>query len=238
MGDWNKFSREYIPGRSLTTTVDHPERASSYLLEDVVSVVYGDVLDLDRLGHVFAVNVEYELIVIPRLLVASSPDLLPRLVHLVLLLFELPLDRALGGDQRRHLAGIRSPVNILRAHPEVVLVARAQPCDSHRTESRVTDPDPTGHRVFPLLDQVIGDVAASVPDGRFPGQSQRVVADVVHLREPWRVRPVAYLYLDDGAVLAQVVLGRDSIWAGIYTISVYYGEHRVPLLHLNRVMSP
>lgn len=172
MGHGNKLGREYISSGSLSTTVDNSERASSDLFENIVSVVDGDVFDLDRLRHVFTVNVEHELIVISRLLVASSTNLFARLVHFVLLLLKLSLDGTLGRDQRRHLARVRSSVNIFGANPEVVLVARAEPGNRHGTEPCVTDSDPAGHRVFPLLDQVIGDVATSVPNGRFPGESQ------------------------------------------------------------------
>lgn len=91
--------------------------------------------------------------------------------------------------------------------------------------------------MFPLLDQVISDVATSVPNGRFPRQSQRVMADVVHLGESGRVGSIADLYLDDGAILAQVVLSCDAVRAGINTISVYDSEHRVPFLHLHLVVA-
>lgn len=237
MGHGNKLGREYISSGSLSTTVDNSERASSDLFENIVSVVDGDVFDLDRLRHVFTVNVEHELIVISRLLVASSTNLFARLVHFVLLLLKLSLDGTLGRDQRRHLARVRSSVNIFGANPEVVLVARAKPGNRHGTEPCVTDSDPAGHRVFPLLDQVIGDVATSVPNGRFPGESQRVVADVVHLRESRWIGSIADLYLDDGAILAKVVLRCDAVRSGIDAISVYDGEHRVPFLHLHRVVS-
>lgn len=114
MGHGNELGREYISSGPLPTTMDNSERASSYLLENIVSVVDRDVFDLDRLRHVFTVNVEYELIVIPRFLVASSTNLLSGLVHFVLLLFKLSLYGTLGRDQRGHLARIRPTVNIFR----------------------------------------------------------------------------------------------------------------------------
>jgi len=233
----DEFGGEYIAGGPLAATVHHAEGAGADLLEDVILIIDRRVLDIDRLWHVLAVHVEHKLIVVARLLVVASTYLFAGRVHLVLLLLELALDHALGGDQRRHFTRIGSAVDVLCGHPEVVLVPRAQTGHRERAEPGVASPDPSAHRMLAFLHHVVGDVAAAIPQRWLPADRQRVVADVIYLREPGRVRTIADLDLDDGRVLAEVVLGGDAIRAGVDAAAVADRQHSVTFLHLDGVMT-
>lgn len=121
----DEFGGEYVAGGPLAASVHHAERAGADLLEDVVFVIDRRVFNLNRLWHVLAVDVEHKLIVVARLFVVASAYLFAARVHLVLFLLELTLDHALRGDQWRHLAWIGPAINVLRAHPEIVLMSGA-----------------------------------------------------------------------------------------------------------------
>lgn len=233
----DEFGGEDVAGGPLSATVHHSERAGADFLENVVLVVDRSVFDLDRLWHVLAVHVEHKLVVIARLLVLASANLLAACVHLVFLLLELALDHALRGYQRRHLARIGSAVYVLRAYTEVILLAGAQTGHRERAESGVAGADPATHRMLALLNHVVGDVAATVPYRRLPAHRERVVANVIHLRESGRIRSIADLNLDDSRILAEIVLGGDAIRARIDTAAVADRQYGVTLLHLDGVMT-
>lgn len=88
-----------------------------------------------------------------------------------------------------------------------------------------------------LLHYVVGNVAAAVPQRWLPADRQRVVADVIYLRESWRIWTIADLDLDDGCVLAEIVLGGDAIRAGIDAAAVANRQHGVTFLHFNGIMT-
>lgn len=233
----DKLGGEDVASGALATTVHHTERPGTDLLQDVIFVVNGRMLDLNRLRHVLTVHIEHELIIVVRLLVAAPAYLLAGLIHVVHLLLDLSFNDTLSRDQRCHLARIRPAVYIFGAHTKVVLVPGAQSSHRQRAESCMTGADPGAHRVLALLHHVVGDVATAVPDRRLPADRQRVVADVVHLRESGRVWAIADLDLNNRGVLAEVVLCGDAIRTGVDAAAVTDGQHSMPLLHLNGVVA-
>ena len=85
----------------------------------------------------------------------------------------------LGVNDVGDVTSVTATVDVLGIDAEFVVVSATERRHVHRAEASVSDADPTAHGQFALLDDVVGNGAASVPRGRLPCQRQRVAADVV-----------------------------------------------------------
>ena len=85
----NEFGSEDLASLALAAAMHHAERARSDLFQNLVQVVDARCFDVDRLRHVFGIDVHHEGIVVSDLVLGLATDAFARFIHFKLAFLHL-----------------------------------------------------------------------------------------------------------------------------------------------------